>query len=160
VPLSVRSRVVTGLLGAAVAAVGFGLAAFQTKEVADRLRADTAVQAQTTGEPDCIVGAAFTTPDGRRQVVDLRRYKGNCLSGQPGQAVTVYYDASDPTVTTETRSVWWPALLVLLSLTFVLLGGPTLLAAVRGVSPRDRRRERHDEAGPPGQAADDGSQPP
>jgi hypothetical protein len=95
-------------------------------EAWDRARVDTAVAAVAVGEPGCVTAARFTGPDGVERTVEVRRYKGACRSGDPGDRVTVYYDADDPAVTAAGRAWWWPALLA------VVLAGPALLLA-RGV---------------------------
>ncbi len=131
---TVRSRLLSGLLGAALTLVAFAVAAVEIHEVSVRMRVDTPVQAVTVGEPGCITAAAFVGPDGQQRLVDLRRYKSNCIDGQPGDRVTVYYAADDPAVYARTQQWWGPALLALLPLALGCLGVLSVVRAVRGHS--------------------------
>ena len=98
-PLILLALVVLGV----VAVVGADL-------TLDRVRADTAVQAVGQGEPGCVSTATFTDPGGVERSVDVTVYKANCLGRDPGDPVTVYYDADDPAVTAPSRAWWWTLL--------------------------------------------------
>lgn len=126
-----RPRLLNGLLGLVVALITLSAVGFSAWEASVRLRADTATQAVMTGEPGCVTAAEFNAPDGSRQVVSLRRYKGNCIDAQPGRRVTVYYDRDDPSVHTRSRRWWWSALLALVMLPLAYLGVRTVQRSVR-----------------------------
>jgi hypothetical protein len=111
----------------------FGLLAW------DRLRVDTPVTAVLQGEDGCAVSAVFTDPSGTRREVGLRPWRGSCTEGTPGDEVTVWYDASDPSVSAPDDRWWWPALVGLSPVLVVLW-----VAAGRG-----RRRPSGREARPP-----------
>lgn len=98
-PLILVALVVVGV----VAVLGAGL-------TLDRVRADIAVEAVGQGEPGCVRTATFTDPDGVERSADVTVYKANCLDRDPGETVTVYYDADDPAVTAPSRAWWWTML--------------------------------------------------
>ena len=120
--------------------------------VVDRLRSDTPVTAVTVGEPGCVTDARFTDGAGTSHLVSLRVYKGNCLDRDPGEAVTVFYDADDPETSASSRAWWWPSLLVLVGPAGVALAVRALLRGPRAPAPptpqpvpaarSPRRRER------------------
>ncbi|VXC24866.1 hypothetical protein [Nocardioides sp. AX2bis] len=103
----------------------------------DRIRADTAVQAVGQGEPGCVNAATFTGPDGVERRVDVTVYKANCLDRDPGDPVTVYYDAGDPSVTAPSRAWWWTLLPTLVATGAAAFLVRTAVRHVRGVR-RDR----------------------
>lgn len=118
------------LVVAAVTVLGAG-------RTLDRVRADTAVQAVGQGEPGCVNTATFTDPDGVERSVDVTVYKANCLDRDPGDPVTVYYDADDPSVTAPSQAWWWTLLPTLVALA---MGAFLVRSAVRHVV--GGRRER------------------
>jgi hypothetical protein len=107
----------------------------------DRVRVDTPVTATLQGEGGCAVAATFTDPTGAVREVDLRPWRGQCTKGEPGEQVTVWYDASDPSVTAPNDRWWWPAL-VAVAPVLVVVG----LARGRG---RPRPRPSDAGSGPP-----------
>lgn len=118
-----------------VAAVG-ALGAAQT---VDRVRVDTAVQATGQGEPGCVDRATFTGPDGVGRSVDVTVYKANCLDREPGEPLTVYYAADDPSVTASSRAWWWTLLPTLLALgmgAFLVRSGVRHVVSARRAPPR------------------------
>lgn len=130
-PVPCRTRLANGVLGVVTALVALSSAGYWAWDASVRFRVDTAVPAVMLGRPGCVTAAAFSGPDGRRQVVNLRRYKSNCIDAQPGARVTVYYDRSDPSVHARSRSWWWPALLTLPMLPVGYVGIGTVQRAVR-----------------------------
>ncbi len=124
------------LLPLVIVLVGLLIALTQLVEVVDRVRSDTAVRGTTVGESGCVTGARFTDPAGTAHVVDLRVYKANCVDGEPGESVTVYFDADDPDTFAATRSLWWPGLLTALGAVVVAVG---VRGLVRGPAPAPAR---------------------
>lgn len=118
------------LVVAAVTFVGAG-------RTLDRVRADTAVQAVGQGEPGCVNAAVFTGPDGIERSVDVTVYKASCLDRDPGDPVTVYYDAGDPSVTAPSQAWWWTLLPTLVALA---MGAFLVRSAVRHVAGARRHR--------------------
>ncbi len=123
--------VLVALVVVAAVTVGGG------SQTLDRLRVDTPVQAVAQGKPGCVNAATFTGPDGVVRRVDVTVYKGACQDLDPGDAMTVYYDAGDPAVTAPSQAWWWTLLPTLVALA---MGAFLVRSAIRHVvgARRDR----------------------
>lgn len=109
-PASNRRSLVIPLLAGLIF---LSVSLFAVYETSVRIRVDTPIEAVGIGEPGCVVAAAFTDRDGVERVADVRRYRANCIAANPGDSITVYYDASNPAVHSSTRSWWWSALIAI-----------------------------------------------
>lgn len=127
-------RPVSALLALTVLVLALLGAAYVGAEALDRLRADTPAEAVAVGEPGCVPSAVFTGPDGVEREVDVTVYKANCLDRDPGESITVYYDADDPSVNASSRAWWWSALVAAAALALAVVAGRGLwghLVAIR-----------------------------
>ncbi len=122
-----------------VAVVAVVLVVVGALDVRRTRQADTAVEAVAEGRPGCVNAAAFVGPDGVQRTVDVTGYKGSCRDLDPGDRVTVYYDADDPSVTADGRSWWWSGLGVVAALAMAAVA---LRGVALGVADLNRARRR------------------
>ncbi len=121
---------VSALLALTVLVVALVGAGYVGAGALDRFRADTPVEAVAVGEPGCVRAAAFTGPDGVERQVDVTVYKSNCLDREPGDAITVFYDAGDPAVTASSQAWWWSLLLTIAALALAAVAARGLWRAL------------------------------